>query len=74
VLPLRPPAVAALLGLVALALLAAAGSPGQGSSEARWSVFVQAPEVVDVVGPRRDGRLVVGTRRGSSCSIRTIGR
>jgi hypothetical protein len=54
-------AVAALAGVATLAAGSAAG--GQ-AAEARWRPVKKLPGIVDVVGPRRDGRLVISTRRG----------
>jgi hypothetical protein len=47
------------LGALAVAAVAPAATP-----QPRWRPLVHAPGVVDVVGPRSDGRLVVSTRDG----------
>jgi hypothetical protein len=53
------------LAVIAGACLAiAAGSLGRTTADARWRSFVRAPGVVDVVGPRADGRFVAATRQG----------
>jgi hypothetical protein len=45
-------------------LVCAAGSAAHGQAEARWRPLKHLPGIVDVVGPRADGRLVISTRRG----------
>ncbi len=45
-------------------LVLAAGSAAQGRADARWRPLKHLPAIVDVVGPRADGRLVISTRRG----------
>jgi hypothetical protein len=52
----------AVIGGVCLAV--AAGSLGRTTADAHWRSFAHAPGVVDVVGPRADGRFVVATRQG----------
>jgi hypothetical protein len=53
-------AFAVTTGLLALA----AGSTAESQAEARWRPLKHLPGIVDVVGPRADGRLVSSTRRG----------
>src|SRR5437773_10742743 len=48
-----------LFAAVILALTSAAAAPS-----ARWRPLLSVPTIVDVVGPRADGRLVLATRRG----------
>lgn len=60
---LRPASVLAGLGTVALLALAP-GSAAQGQAEIRWRPVKVFPGIVDVVGPRADGRLVVAAGAG----------
>jgi hypothetical protein len=55
-------AVLAVLLCVGLAL--AASSSGRKRADVRWASFVRAPGVVDLAGPRADGRFVVATLKG----------
>jgi hypothetical protein len=55
--PIGRAAAAAALG--ALAVAAVATQALAGPSRASWRPYLRAPAVVDVVGPRSDGRLVV---------------
>ena len=48
-----------LLGAAVLAFTGCAARPGP-----RWRPLLSVPTIVDVVGPRADGRLVLSTRRG----------
>jgi hypothetical protein len=48
--------------VVAVSLLALDGAAA--SPQARWRPLTKLPGIVDVVGPRADGRLVVSTHRG----------
>jgi hypothetical protein len=50
--------------LATLLLVVAAGSSARGQAEARWRPLHKLPGIVDVVGPRADGRLVIATRPG----------
>ena len=60
---IRPPS--ALAGVGAAALLAlASGSAAQDQAEIRWRPVKIFPGIVDVVGPRADGRLVVAATAG----------
>jgi hypothetical protein len=54
--------IAIALGAAAVAALVASASAAQ--SPARWRPLLEAHGVVDVVGPRSDGRLVVSTTGG----------
>jgi len=47
---------------LAVSLLAVGGPPS--STQAEWRPLVTVPRVVDVVGPRADGRLVLATQAG----------
>jgi hypothetical protein len=60
---IRPASVLAALGAAALLALAP-GSAAQGQTEIRWRELNLFPGIVDVVGPRADGRLVVAARAG----------
>jgi hypothetical protein len=57
-------ALAAVAAGLALAASLPAPDPATLPRQARWRTFVKAPGVVDVVGPRADGRLVVATHTG----------
>jgi hypothetical protein len=50
--------------VLALAVSVLAPSDAGLPKQARWRTLVKAPGVVDVVGPRADGRLVVATHAG----------
>jgi hypothetical protein len=64
-LGIRPASI--LTGLGAAVLLALApGSAAQGQAEIRWRPVKVFPGIVDVVGPRADGRLVFAARAGLS--------
>src|SRR3954453_4330127 len=54
---------AALLAVGAFLLLAGA-SEAQPTLDVRWQQFVRLPGVLDVAGPRADGRFVVATGAG----------
>lgn len=54
----------ALAVLAGGCLVLAASSLGRTGANARWSVLVHAAGVVDVAGPRADGRFVVATQQG----------
>jgi hypothetical protein len=56
----RPAAIICAALAASLTAIEGAAAPG----EARWRSLVKAIGVVDVVGPRADGRLVVATRGG----------
>lgn len=59
------PRAAAALGAVAgAALLAAAGSAGRPAADVHWRPLAHLTGVVDVAGPRRDGRFVVASLQG----------
>jgi hypothetical protein len=45
-------------------LVLATGFAAHGQTEARWRPLQRLPGIVDVVGPRSDGRLVIATRTG----------
>jgi hypothetical protein len=45
-------------------LLLAAGSSGQVGADLRWQQIANAPGVLDIAGPRTDGRFVVATAGG----------
>jgi hypothetical protein len=62
--------VAAPAALGALALAAALGAALGASSKAAWRPYLKLPAVLDIVGPRADGRLVVAAGAG----LRTLGR
>jgi hypothetical protein len=63
--------VAAPATFGALALATAFGAAALGaSSKATWRPYVKLPAVLDIVGPRSDGRLVVAAGAG----LRTLGR
>ena len=56
-----------LVGATGCVLLAASvlgGARSAGRPDARWRPLLKVPTIVDVVGPRADGRLVLSTRRG----------
>jgi hypothetical protein len=50
--------------ICAVLLAAMPAAAGQAPPQARWRPLVKLPGIVDVVGPRADGRLVVATRKG----------
>jgi hypothetical protein len=52
--------IAATVCIALLASSVAAAAPASG----KWRVVVKVPGIVDVVGPRADGRLVLSTRGG----------
>lgn len=56
--------LAAVFALASGVLILTAGSAAQGRAEARWRPLKSLSGIVDVVGPRADGRLVISTRRG----------
>lgn len=57
--------LAAVLGVVTgSSALFIAGSFGTGAADIRWRPFVSVLGVVDVAGPRSDGRLVVASHQG----------
>jgi hypothetical protein len=60
---IRPAFVITGLGTVVLLALAP-GSAAQGHAEIRWRPVKVFPGIVDVVGPRSDGRLVVAAKAG----------
>jgi hypothetical protein len=60
---IRPASVLTGLGTAVLLLLAP-GSAAHGQAEIRWRPVKVFPGIVDVVGPRADGRLVVAARAG----------
>jgi hypothetical protein len=60
-MPHRPVAAAFVLA-VGAALGTAPGSPSTNATA--WRPLVKVPGIVDVVGPRADGRLVLATRSG----------
>ncbi len=53
-------ALGALLG----ALILAGSSAGHGTADVRWRQLAHVAGIVDVVGPRADGRLVVASHQG----------
>ena len=56
--------MAAVLPVAVAGLALAVSMPASLPKQARWRTAVPAPGVVDVVGPRADGRLVVATHSG----------
>ena len=60
---IRPAFVLTGLGTAVLLALAP-GSAAQGQAEIRWRPVKVFPGIVDVVGPRADGRLVVAAKAG----------
>jgi hypothetical protein len=50
--------------LTTAVLVLAAGSAAKDQGVARWRPLKHVPGIVDVVGPRADGRFVIATRRG----------
>jgi hypothetical protein len=62
-------AAAAVLGAPALATALGAAALGA-PSKATWRPYVKLPGVLDIVGPRSDGRLMVAAGSG----LRTLGR
>jgi hypothetical protein len=60
---IRAAPVLAGLG-VTIMLVTAAGSAARGEAGVRWRELNSFPGIVDVVGPRANGRLVIATRPG----------
>lgn len=54
------PGIAGAILAVSVAAVAGAGAPAVG----QWRVLLKVPGIVDVAGPRADGRLVLSTKSG----------
>ena len=63
VVGIRAASVLAGLGLT-LALLLAGGSAARSQTEVHWRPLHTIPGILDVVGPRTDGRLIVASQAG----------
>ena len=63
VVGIRAASVLAGLGLP-LALLLAGGSAARSQTEVHWRPLHTIPGILDVVGPRTDGRLIVASQAG----------